>query len=151
MDCLISDSVVGLMATSFKRAYATGLLHPESLPLQQATADLHFHRRLKHRSISVSVGSLCPGSYNVLFKPSKHFWQVWSLILNVISPLLPFCWGFFFVLGCGVSFMVGSNIFLPLVVQQWVVILEFSQKMSTCPSTLLSWTLLTSLNSVEKD
>ena len=102
MDCLTSDSVVGLMATSFKRAYATGLLHPESLPLQQATADLHFHRRLKHRSISVSVGSLCPGSYNVLFKPSKHFWQVWSLILNVISPLLPSCWGFS-ALGRGVS------------------------------------------------
>ena len=24
-----------------------------------------------------------------LFEPSKHFWQVWGLILNVILPLLP--------------------------------------------------------------
>ena len=150
MDCLLSGSVVGLMATSSKKTYATGLLHPESLPLQQATADLCLHRRLKHRSISVSVGSLCPGAHNVLFKPSKHLWQVSSLILNVISPLLPFFCGFFFVLGCGVSFIVGSNILLSTVVQQWVVILEFSLKMGACPSTLPSWTLFTSLNSVEK-
>ena len=42
--------MVGLKATSSKRAYATGLLHPESLPLWQATADPNLCRRLKHRS-----------------------------------------------------------------------------------------------------
>ena len=26
-----------------------------------------------------------------LFEPSKHLWQVWSLTLNVILPLLPSC------------------------------------------------------------
>ena len=49
--------MVELMATSSKRAYATGYvtrqLHPELLPLWQATADPYLHRRLKHRSDSV--------------------------------------------------------------------------------------------------
>ena len=34
----------------------------------------------------------------------------------------------------GILFSVGSRIFLPMIVQQLVVILLFSQKMSTCPS-----------------
>ena len=42
--------------------------------------------------------------------------------------LCPWTWG--------IIFLVGSNILLSTVVQQQVVILEFSQeKMSTCPST----------------
>ena len=40
-------------------------------------------------------------------------------------------------LDVGYPFLVGSNILLSMVVQQWVVILEFSQeKMSACPSIL---------------
>ena len=39
-------------------------------------------------------GSWCAQS---LFEPSEHFWQIWGLILNVISPLLPSYWGFSFV------------------------------------------------------
>ena len=40
------SSIVGLMATSSKRAYAIpSLLHPEPLSLQQTTADLYLHRR----------------------------------------------------------------------------------------------------------
>ena len=80
---LLSGSMVGLMMTSPKRAYVTGLLHPEPLSLWQATADWYLHRRLKHRSGSVSVGSLGPGAQKVLFEPSEHLWWVWSLILNV--------------------------------------------------------------------
>ena len=39
-----------------------------------------------------------------LFEPSQHLWKVWDLILNMISPLLPSCWGFSFALGgAGVS------------------------------------------------
>ena len=34
-----------------------------------------------------------------LFESFEHLWRVWGLILNVISPLLPSCWGFFFALG----------------------------------------------------
>ena len=53
-----------------------------------------------------------------IFEPSESLWQVWGLILNVISSLLPFCeasplpspllqrlpscWGFSFALGRGV-------------------------------------------------
>ena len=42
-----------------------------------------------------------------LFETSVRLWWVRSLILNVILPLLPPCWGFSFVLGCGVSFFGG--------------------------------------------
>ena len=38
-----------------------------------------------------------------LFEPSERLWLEWGLILNMNSPLLPSCWGFSFVLGCGVS------------------------------------------------
>ena len=46
-------------------------LHPEPLPLQQATADPYLCTRLKHRSGTVSVGSLGPGVHKVLFEPSE--------------------------------------------------------------------------------
>ena len=45
--------------------------------------------------------------------------------LIVIVPLLTSHCGFFFVLGFRVSFLVGSSIFLSMVVQQLVVILVF--------------------------
>ena len=38
-----------------------------------------------------------------MFEPSEHLCQLWGLILNVISPLLPSFWGFSFALGCGIS------------------------------------------------
>ena len=44
------------------------------------------------------LGPLGPGTHKVLFEPSEHLWQVWGLILNAVSPLLPSCWGFSFVL-----------------------------------------------------
>ena len=92
----------------------------------------------KGRSDSVSVGS--SGVHKVLFEPSEHLWRVCGLFLNVISPLLPSCWGFSFALGCRVSFFgsgqfssvaqsstkkLWSNIFLLTVVQQTVVNLDF--------------------------
>ena len=103
-----------------------GLLHPEPLSLQQSTADPYLHKEmLKHRSISLCgvYGSWCTQG---LFEPSEHLWWVRGLILNVISPLLPSCWGFSFALGRGVSFLVGPNILQSTVVQQRVVVLEFS-------------------------
>ena len=94
-----------------------GLLCPEPLPLQQATADPDLNTQtLKGRSGSVSAGS--PDVHKALFEPSKCLWQVWGLILNVISPLLLSCWGFSFALGRGYLFLVGSNILLSMVVQQ---------------------------------
>ena len=58
-----------------------------------------------HSSCSVCgvSGSWCAQGW---FGPSECLWQVWCLILNVISPLLLSCWGFSFALGCGVSFCV---------------------------------------------
>ena len=111
MGCLLSSSMVGLMATSSKRIYATSCvtryLCPEPLPLQQATADSYLHRRLKHRSGSISVGSLGPGVHTVLFESSE---QVWGLILNAVSPFLPSYWGFSFAFGCAVSFFQFSSV-----------------------------------------
>ena len=98
-------SVVGLTATSSKRASATPRpLRPEPLPLRQATAAPDLLRRHSDTVLAQSLwasGSWCAQG---LFGPSEHLWWVWSLILNVISPLLPSCWGFCFALGSGVSF-----------------------------------------------
>ena len=101
----------------------------------------------KHSQASVAqslVGLLLlsPGSWSTqgFVCALKHLWRVWGLILNTIGPLLPSWWGCSFVLGCGVSFLVGSNIFLLIFVQQLVTSLVFSQeKISTCPFTLQSW------------
>ena len=79
-----------------------GLLHPKPLPLWQATADT---QTLKGKSGSVSVGS--SGLHKALFEPSEHLWQVWALILNVISPLLLSFWCFSFARVCGVSLFGG--------------------------------------------
>ena len=76
-----------------------------------------------------------PDAHKVLFEPSKCVWQVWALILNIILHLLPSCWGFSFALGHGVFFFGGIQLFLPMVIQKQVVILEFLQEKSACPST----------------
>ena len=58
----------------------------------------------------------------------------------VIVPLLPSLFGFFFVFGHGVSFLVGSSILLLMVVQQLVAVLVLSyEEMSARPSTVPSW------------
>ena len=134
------------MVTFSKRAYATHRIAAPRAPAPAAGYLSHTPtgdtQTLKGRSGSVSVGS--PDAHKVLFEPSECLWQVWALILNVILHLLPSCWGFSFALGRGVSFLVGSNIFMSMVVQQRVVILEFlcskailefmQEEMSLCPS-----------------
>ena len=102
-------SIVGLMVTSSKRAYAITQVCciqsscPCGRPLLTHTSTL------KGRSGLVSVGP--PAVHKILFEPSEHLWWVWGLVLNAISPLLPSCWGFFFVLGSGVSFFGGVQHF----------------------------------------
>ena len=59
--------------------------------------------------------------------------------LIVIAPLLPSHWSFFFVFGCGVSFLVCSSVLLSMVVQQLVAILLLLQEMSVHASTPPSW------------
>ena len=101
------------------------LLHPEPLPLWQATADLYLISRHSNTILSQSLWGLWSWCAQGLFEPSEHLWRVKGLILNVILPLQPSFWGFSFALGCGVSFLVGSNILLSMVVQQRIVTLEF--------------------------
>ena len=98
------SSMVGLMASSSKRAYA---IPRSTAPRAPAPAAVHcwpipLQETLKHSSVSVSVVS---GSWFTqgLFEPSEHLWQECGLILNANSPLLPSCWGFSFALGRGVS------------------------------------------------
>ena len=52
-------------------------------------------------------GSWCAQGF---FESSERLWWVRGLILNAISPLLPFSWGCSFAFGCGYHFLVGSNI-----------------------------------------
>ena len=109
------SSMVGLMVTSAKRAYA---ILRSAAPRAPAPAAGHCwpippQETLKHGSVSVSLGSLGPGGHG-LFEPSECLWKLCSLILNVISPLLPSCWGFFFAPGHGVSPQSHSSTAQPL-------------------------------------
>ena len=118
------------------------------LVTQQATVNPGLHQRFQstRRQVRLSPLWACcscllgPRAQKVLFVPSKHLWRVWGLILHTVGPLLPSRWSCSFVLGCGVCFLVGSNILLSIVVQQLVASLVFSQeKISTCPFTLPPW------------
>ena len=105
--CVTSGgSMVGLKATSSKRAYAIPRSAAPRAPAPVAghcwPVCLQDIQTLKGRSGSGSVGS--PGVHKVLFEPSECLWRIWVLILNVISPLLPSFWGFSFALRHGVSF-----------------------------------------------
>ena len=113
-------SMVGLMVTSSKRAYATHYMTevccsqspcPQSRPLltHASTGDT---QTLKGRSGSVSVGSLVPGVHKVLFEPYEHPWWIRGLILNVISPSYCFSVSYPLPLDVGYLFLVGSNILL---------------------------------------
>ena len=54
-----------------------GLLHPESLPLQQSTADLYLCRRHSNTVLSQSLWGLGPGpgwGAQGLFEPFEHLW-----------------------------------------------------------------------------
>ena len=103
-------SVMGLMATSSKRVYAT----PRSaalVPPQETNTP---------RQVWRSLYGVCWCAQG-LFEPSKHLWRVWGLILNVTLPLLPSCWG---LLLCpwtwGVSFWWD-----PTFSQRWLFSNEF--------------------------
>ena len=84
-----------------------GLLHPE--PLWQGTAD---HTSTGDTQTLRQVWlSLCGVFWctQVLFEASECVWEVWGLVLNVISPFLSSCSGFSFALGRGVSFFGGTQ------------------------------------------
>ena len=105
------SSMAWLMLTSSKRAYAV----PRSAaPRAPAPVAVHCwpvppQDTLRHSSDSVSG---VPGSWCTRFA-----WTLWASLVgkwfdsNVISPLLPFCWGFPFALGRGVSLCGGIQHF----------------------------------------
>ena len=99
--------MVGLMATSSKRAYAVPRSAAPRAPAAGHCWPGPPQETLRHSSGSISVEFLGPGAHKVLFEPSKCLWWVWGLILNVILPLLPSCWGFSFALRRGISFFGG--------------------------------------------
>ena len=78
------------------------LLHPETLP-RSSPLLTHTSTEDTQTQFCLSLGGVS-GSWSApcIFEPSEHLWWVWSLILNVVSPLLPSCWGFS-ALGHGVS------------------------------------------------
>ena len=82
-------------------------LHPEPLPLQQATADKDLCRRHSDPGPAQPLWGLWVLVHKALFEPSKCLWQVWGLTLNVTSRPLPSCWGFSFALRRAVSFFGG--------------------------------------------
>ena len=134
--------MVELMVTSSKRAYATGCVTRSPAPRALATASSHCwlvlpQETLKHSSGLVSVGSLGPGAHKLLFEPSSlsfsSTYEVWFSMW--FHPSFHLAGAFPLLLDMGYFLLVGSNILLLMDVQQWVLILEFSQeKMSACPS-----------------
>ena len=96
--------MVGLMASSSKRAYA---IPKSAAPRAPVPVTVYCPRILPQEMLKQFCLSLCgvPGSWctHGLFEPSERLWREWGLILNMNSPLLPSCWGFSFVLGRGVS------------------------------------------------
>ena len=103
------------MATSSKRTDAiphTSQVCCSPLSPWQATTHPCLHKRNSNSKAGLTQslgGFLGLGAHNVLFDPSEHLWRVWDLILNMISALLPSCWGFSFVLGHGLSFFGGAQ------------------------------------------
>ena len=81
------------------QVYCTQSPCPRSSPLLTRTSSGDTQTQFCLSLCGVS-GSWCAQG---MFEPSEHLWQVRGLILNVISPLPPSCWGFSFALEHGVS------------------------------------------------
>ena len=94
-------SMVGLMVTSSKRAYAMPRSAAARAPVPVAVHCwlVHPQDTLKHNSVSLSVGSLGPDVHKFCLSPLS----VSGGIQNMNVPLLPSCWGFSFDFGHRVS------------------------------------------------
>ena len=134
--------MVGLMATSSKRAYTIPRsTAPRAPPLVAGHCwPIPLQKTLKHSKAGLAQSLwgalvhtrffLSPPSISGGYEVWVWMWFCPSYHLAGASPL---------PLGMGYLFLVGSNVLLLMVVQQQVVILEFSQeKMSAHPSTLPS-------------
>ena len=139
---MLGGSMVWLVETSSKRAYATCFVTQVSctqspcpcsrlLLTHTSTGDT---QTLKGRFGSVTMGSPRPGAHKVLFEHSESLVGMGLDSKYDFAPPIVLL-GFIFALGCGVSLFGGIQ-HSPVVVQQRVIILGFSQeKMSALPST----------------
>ena len=93
--------MVGLMTTTSKRAYATprSTVPGAPAPVLTCTSTGDTKAQLCLSPCGVSESWCAQG----MFEPSQCLWWVWGLILKMISPLLPSCWGLSFALGREVS------------------------------------------------
>ena len=80
------------------QVYCTQSPSPRSSPLLTHTFSGDTQTQLFLSFCGVS-GSWCAQGK---FEPFEDLWKVWDVILNVISPILPSCWGFS-ALGRGIS------------------------------------------------
>ena len=126
--CLPSSSIVGLMATSFKRTPVTHCASQDCCchslcprprpPLTHAYAG--DSQMLTGRSVPVSCGGHCSFLLVLVY---TRFCLCPPSASGMIAPLLQSCCGFSFALDHGISFFGGSNILLSMVVQQFLAIL----------------------------
>ena len=90
--CKSGSSMVGLMVTSSRRAYAIPRSTACRVPALHSPLLTHTSSGDTKIQFCLSLcwvsGSWCTQG---MFEPSEHLWWVWGLILNAISPLLPFC------------------------------------------------------------
>ena len=87
----LCDGVNGyLLREGLYQVYYTQSLCPCGSPLLTRTSSGDTQTQFWLSLCGVS-GSCCAQG---MFEPSEHLWQVWGLIPNAISPLLPSCWGF---------------------------------------------------------
>ena len=86
-------SMVVWMVTSSQRAYAIPRSTASRVPAPTAVHcwPVPPQETLRYSSVSVSVGSLGPGTQG-MFEPPECLWRVLCLILNAILPILPSCW-----------------------------------------------------------
>ena len=93
-------SMVGLMVTSSKRAYC---IPRSAAPRAPPPVEGHCWPVPPQETLKHSKAGLAQSLWAQGFVWAESLWLAWGLILNMILPLLPSCWGFYFALGCGVS------------------------------------------------
>ena len=97
-------------------------------------SDVVYHRMLILNILLKYISRVLPIS------SANASWNAFFFYFIVIVPLLPSHCSFSFDFGCGVSFLVGSAPFCPWVLSNLLWFLALLKLVSTCLSTLPSWT-----------
>ena len=128
-----------------------GLLHPEPCPCGRPLLTRKSIEILRRSSGSVSVGFWVLICNKVCLSPPSVFGGYWVWFWMWFHPSYHLVWASPLPFDVGYLFLVGSNIFLSMVVQQRVVILKFlyskvileffQERRNTHPSNPPSWNL----------